>query len=76
MGGRRRWRNTIRYVYIYISLHMCVSVYIYDIVYVKIKFRRKRETVVEVDRRGRKYFSVQIHMYVKQKVVASCLCIG
>lgn len=76
MGGRRRWRNTIRYVYIYISLHMCVSVYIYDIVYVKTKFRRKRETVVEVDRRGRKYFSVQIHMYVKQKVVASCLCIG
>ena len=61
-------------IYIYIYLYICVC--IYDIVYVKIKFRRKRETVVEVDRRGRKYFSVQIHMYVKQKVVASCLCIG
>ena len=63
-------------MYIYISLHMCVSVYIYDIEYVKTKFRRERETVVEVDRRGKKYYSVQIHMYVKQKVVASCLCIG
>ena len=72
MGGRRRWRNTIRYIYIYLYICVCI----YDIVYVKIKFRRKRETVVEVDRRGRKYFSVQIHMYVKQKVVASCLCIG